>query len=335
VSSSGDAPVRPAVGSSQRPSLDSPAVQVETSRLARVRSFELTPGAFAVIGLAAAASLYVIVVSGAVVRLTASGLGCESWPGCEAGSFFPASDAHAFVEFGNRVVAIFPLTLTLATWIAAARTDGLPRWVTWVAAATFLGTLAQAPLGLVTILSDLDPLLVMTHFLLALVVLGGAVVVALEGVRLARGGLEPLVAPPLRRAGAVLAVACLALVVTGTFATAAGPHSGGADIERLGDLGDALWVHVRATAVFGVLFAVLFVALWRRRDRAPGLFLAAAGLLGLLLAQMAVGEIQWRTRLPWGVVLVHVALATAIWAGTVALALLLYRPLAVLAPRRT
>jgi cytochrome c oxidase assembly protein subunit 15 len=310
-------------------------VQVETSRFARVRSFELTPAAFRLIALAAAASLYVIVVSGAVVRLTSSGLGCESWPGCEAGSFFPESDAHAFVEFGNRVVAIFPLTLTLVAWVAAMRTDGLPRWVTWVAAATFLGTLAQAPLGLVTILSDLDPLLVMTHFLLALLVLGGAVVVAIEGVRLAGGGLEPVVPPPLRRAGLVLAAACLALVVTGTFATAAGPHSGGADIDRLGDLGDSVWLHVRATAVFGVLFAVLLLWLWRRREQAPGLFLVALGVLGLLLVQMVVGEVQWRTRLPWGIVLLHVALATAIWAGTVALALLLYRPLAVLARRPT
>ena len=310
-------------------------MQVERSRLARVRSLELTPASFVPVAIAAVASLYVIVVSGAVVRLTASGLGCESWPGCEAGSFFPESDAHAFVEFGNRVVAILPLTLTLAAWVAAARTDGLPRWVTWVAAATFLGTLAQAPLGLVTILSALDPLLVMTHFLLALLVLGGAVIVAIEGARVAHGGVEPLVPPPLRRAGLVLAVACLALVVSGTFATAAGPHSGGADIDRLGDLGDSVWIHVRATAVFGVLFAALLVWLWQRRQQAPGLLLVALGVLGLLLVQMAVGEIQWRTRLPWGVVLLHVALATAIWAGTVALALLLYRPLAVLERRRT
>jgi heme a synthase len=310
-------------------------MHAETSRLGRIRAFELTAERFAWVGLAAAVSLYVIVVSGAVVRLTASGLGCESWPGCEEGSFFPASGSHSFVEFGNRVVAIFPITLTLAAWIAAARTDGLPRWVTWVAAATFLGTIGQAPLGLLTIMSDLHPLLVMAHFLLALVVLGGGVVVALEGWRLGRGGVEPLVPPPLRRAGLVLAAACLALLVTGTFATAAGPHSGGADIDRLGDLGEALWVHVRATAVFGVLFAVLGVYLARHRRRARGPFLLALLLLGLLVAQMIVGEVQWRTHLPWGVVLVHVALATAVWAATVALALSLYRPLASFARDRT
>jgi cytochrome c oxidase assembly protein subunit 15 len=310
-------------------------MHVETSRPARARAFELTPTRFAWVALAAAISLYLIVISGAVVRLTASGLGCESWPGCEEGSFFPASGSHAFVEFGNRVVAIFPITLTLAAWLAAARTERLPRWVTWIAGGTFLGTIGQAPLGLVTIVSDLNPLLVMAHFLLALVVLGGGVVVALEGWRLARGGAEPLVPEQLRRAGLVLAAVCLALLVTGTFATAAGPHSGGADIDRLGNLDDALWVHVRATAVFGVLFAVLLVYLARQRRRAPGLFVVALVLLGLLVAQMIVGEVQWRTHLPWGVVLAHVALATAVWAVTVALALQLYRPLASLAGDRT
>jgi cytochrome c oxidase assembly protein subunit 15 len=310
-------------------------MHVESSRLERVRALELTPTGFAWIATAAAVALYAIVVSGAVVRLTASGLGCESWPGCEAGSFFPQEDVHGFVEFGNRVVAIFPITLTLAAWVAAARTEGLPRWVTWVAAATFLGTIGQAPLGLITILTDLNPLLVMAHFLLALAVLGGGVVVAFEGWRLARGGAEPLVPEWVRRAGLVLAAGCLALLVTGTFATAAGPHSGGADIDRLGDLENALWVHVRATAVFGVLFAVLLVYLARHRRRAPGLFLVALVLVGLLVTQMIVGEVQWRTHLPWGVVLGHVALATAVWAVTVALALQLYRPLASLARDRT
>ena len=310
-------------------------MHVETSRRARVRSLELGAERFAQVALAAVVSLYVIVVSGAVVRLTASGLGCESWPGCEAGSFFPESSSHAYVEFGNRAVAIFPITLTLAAWIAATRTPAVPRWVTWTAAATFAGTIGQAPLGLLTIRTDLHPLMVMSHFLLALVVLAGGVEVALEARRLARGGAEPVVPEPLRRAGVVLAAACLALLVTGTFATAAGPHSGGADIERLGDLGDALWVHVRATAAFGILFAVLLVYLARHRRRARGTFAVALLLLGLLVAQMVVGEVQWRTHLPWGIVLVHVALATAVWAVTVALAFALYRPLRSGADART
>src|SRR5262245_26563243 len=150
-------------------------MHVETPRLGRVRGLELSARVFLVVAVAAAVSLYLIVVSGAVVRLTASGLGCESWPGCQAGAFFPESGHHGWVEFGNRIVSLFPITLTLAAWLAARRTPGLAGWVRWLALGTFLGTIGQAPLGLVTILSDLNPLLVASHFLLALVVLAGAI----------------------------------------------------------------------------------------------------------------------------------------------------------------
>jgi heme A synthase len=95
-------------------------------------------------------------------------------------------------------------------------------------------------------------------------------------------------------------------------------------VRRLGNLLDAVYVHVRATAVFGVGFALLLGWLARRRHRLLPLALA---LLGLLLVQMAVGEIQWRSELPWGVVLVHVAVAAAIWATTVLLVYLLWRPI--------
>jgi len=308
-------------------------VHVETTRLARLRGLELTPTAFSRLSLAAVASLYVIVVTGAVVRLTSSGLGCESWPGCEAGAFFPESDHHAFVEFGNRGFGLFPITLTLLTWLAARRTPGLARFAVWTAFATFAGTLAQAPLGLATIKLDLNPLLVMSHFLLALLVLAGAVVVAVEALGLARGRTTPLVPRELRRAGLVLAAACLVLVVTGTFTTAAGPHSGGDDIRRLGTLPDALYVHVRATAVFGCVFLFVLGYLAARRERSPRLFALALVLLGVILVQMAVGEVQWRTELPWGIVLVHVALAAAIWTLAVVLATLFWRPLRALEPK--
>ena len=303
-----------------------------------VRSRErrtVSPLRFAQIALASAISLYLIILSGAAVRLTGSGLGCDGWPGCEPGAFFPAADHHAFVEFGNRVVAIFPLTFTLVAWIAARRTPGLPRWVTWVAAGTFIGTLAQAPLGRLTIMLDLHPLMVMAHFLLALVVLAGGVVVALEAWSALRGRSEPLVPRWLRLLGLALASSCVVLVVTGTFSTASGPHPGDeADIERYWNLLDAVYVHVRATAVFGVCFLVLLAYLVRERARVGGLLGGALVLLGLLLVQMVVGEIQYRNELPWQVVLVHVALAGAIWAWTVGLVAALWRPPAVLAPRQ-
>jgi len=305
-------------------------MQVETPRLAGRRALVLSARAFRIVAVASAVSLYLIVVSGAVVRLTASGLGCESWPGCQAGAFFPESGHHGWVEFTNRIVSLFPITLTLAAWLAARRTRGLPRLVAPLALATFLGTIGQAPLGLVTILSDLNPLLVASHFLLALLVLAGGLVVALEAWGNERGLAPRAVPRSVAWAGVALAGACLALVVTGTLSTAAGPHSGDPEVSRLGNLVDAVYVHVRATAVFGVAFLVVLGVLWRRRRDARGLFLVALGVLALLLVQMAIGEIQWRNALPWGVVLAHVSLSAAIWAGTVALAFLLWRPVAPL-----
>jgi cytochrome c oxidase assembly protein subunit 15 len=310
-------------------------VHVESSPLGRARALELSSARFRRIAVASAVSLYLIVISGAAVRLTASGLGCESWPGCEPGSFFPASGHHSWVEFGNRAMALFPITLTLLAWLAAWRTPAAPGWLAWLAGATFLGTIGQAPLGLVTITSGLHPLLVMTHFLLALVVLALGVVVAVEAWSADRGRAAPLVPLPVRRGGLVLAGACAALVVTGTFSTAAGPHPGSsAEVRRIGSLVDMVWVHVRATAVFGVVLALLVAYLVARRDRAPRLLWPAGALLALVAVQMAVGEVQWRTQLPWGLVLVHVSLAAAIWAVTVFLVVVLWRPPAAMAHRR-
>jgi heme a synthase len=311
-------------------------VSVDSSPLAQRRGLALSAAAFRRIALASAVSLYLIILSGAAVRLTGSGLGCEGWPGCEPGSFFPASGHHSWIEFGNRAVAILPLTLTLAAWVAAWRTRVAPPWVTAVAGATFLGTVAQAPLGLLTIRSGLHPLMVMSHFLLALVVLATGIVVAVEAWGADRGRSEPLVPAAARRAALVVVAACGALVVTGALATAAGPHPGdSAEVRRMGNLLDAMWIHVRATAVFGIVLAALVGYLLARRGRAPRLLWPAGALLALLAIQMAVGELQWRTELPWALVLVHVALAAAIWAATILLATLLWRPPAAMARRRT
>ena len=207
-------------------------------------------------------------LTGAAVRLTGSGLACESWPGCQEGAFFPAVGEHSSIEFGNRVMALFPIGLSLAAWIFSYRTPGLARWVRWLAAFTFLGTIAQAPLGLLTIRLDLHPLMVGTHFLLALVVLATAVVLVVEAWGNAYGRVESPVPRWLRLLGLLLAGACGVLVVTGTLSTASGPHPGdSAEIERFWNLLDAVYIHVRATAAFGLTFLVLLIWLHRNRDR--------------------------------------------------------------------
>jgi cytochrome c oxidase assembly protein subunit 15 len=269
----------------------------------------------------AAASLYVIVITGALVRLTGSGLGCESWPGCQEGAFFPAEDHHGFIEFGNRVFGAVPVTLTFLTWLTSRRVSS--RTVRRIALATFLVTLVQAPIGLLVIETDLEPLTVVVHFVLALVALAGALLVALDA-----WGVAPSWDPvptELRWAGLVLAAACLGLVVTGTFATAAGPHSGDPDVGRLWVLDDAMWVHVRAAGLFGLALLFVLGYLVAHRARSPLLLRVGLFVAAMAVAQGAVGELQWQAELPWGLVLVHVALATALWAGVVVLVALLQR----------
>jgi heme a synthase len=286
--------------------------------LARLRAFSASPRAFRRLAYLTLALLFAIVVSGATVRLTASGLGCENWPRCGE-TFLPEKDFHALVEFGNRVVGVIVGVVSLAAAAAAWRVERLPRWLVWASTALPLTILLQGVLGGITVLVELHPLTVMAHFLLSLIALAIAVVVVLGASGFAAARRADMGAPPAWLAAALVPSA-LVLIVTGALVTAAGPHSGGEDIRRFGDLREALHVHIGATAVFGVTFLALATALVLSRDRLRVELALAASVLGLLVTQMIVGEIQWRTELPWGVVLLHVALGTAVWAGIVALA---------------
>ncbi len=175
----------------------------------------------------------------------------------------------------------------------------------------------------------------MSHFLLALVVVGLTVVVVLEAWSNARGLGGP-VGPHWLRVTAALGVGvCAVMVVTGAVATASGPHPGAdSDVQRLGlEIRDTVYVHVRAAAAYGIGFLLVCWQLVRARRAAPGVLLLAAVLLAVLVAQMIIGEVQYRNALPWGLVLVHVTLAATIWALTVAIAYALWRPPAPLAAR--
>jgi cytochrome c oxidase assembly protein subunit 15 len=282
----------------------------------------VSPARFVRIAVGAVAALALVVTSGAFVRLTGSGLGCDNWPRC-GDTPFPAKDFHAMVEFGNRVVAVVGILAALVTWLASRRVAGLPRWVRLTALAAFLGTIAQIPLGGLTVILELHPLAVMSHFLLAL-----SVVVALEAWGHARGHGGPVAPRWLRLVALVGVVGCALMVVTGAVATASGPHPGADDaVDRLGiEIRDTVYVHVRATAVFGIGFLLVGWQLLRKRREAPGVVRLAGVLLVVLLVQMLVGEIQYRNALPWGLVLVHVTLGATILGLTVAVAHVLWRP---------
>jgi cytochrome c oxidase assembly protein subunit 15 len=306
-------------------------LRVEPGRAAR--ALVVSPRVFVWLAAASALSLYLILVTGATVRLTASGLGCDNWPGCQAGQPFPEKGYHSYIEFGNRLVGGITIALTLVAALGAFRVPALPRSVRRLAAAVFLGTLAQAPLGYLTVRFHLNPYLVISHFLLSAVVLAAAVVVLLRALELRDGRAAPLVPRELQHIVLVAAAAALVLLVTGTVATASGPHPGDSSkVKRLWRLGDAIYLHAGATAVFGVCFVFALGYLAARRSRSPRLFLLTLAVLAVLLGQMAIGETQYRTHLPWWLVLVHVGLAGAVWAGVVALAALFRRPLSWLSP---
>jgi heme a synthase len=309
---------------------------MEASALTRIRALELSPARFVQLASLNAFLLWLIVGTGAAVRLTDSGLGCSHWPGCERGAPLPEKDVHAFVEFGNRLVGGVVITVALLTWLAARRTPGLPTWARRVALGVLLGALAQAPLGYLAVASDLRWPVVMAHLLLSIALLAGAVVIAVEAFVLRDGRAPPIVPAEIRRLAVVFTAAGFALVVSGTFATAAGPHSGGGEhIDRFGSLEPTVYAHGAFVGAFllSFLFTIGYLAAYR--DRSPRLFAIGMAVLGLLLVQMAVGEIQWRTELPWELVLLHVALAAGVWAGTVALAALFYRPPRSLLPPNT
>jgi heme a synthase len=298
-------------------------VQTGAQPLPRVRGLAVPARTFRALALVAVTMLLVVVATGATVRLTGSGLGCLRWPGCEGGVTLPARGFHSDVEFGNRVVAFLTIVATLGAWVGSLLAPA-GRRLRWLAFGTFFGTMLQAPLGAITIYYHLNPYLVLSHFLLSVTVLTLGVVLALEATALVRGR-EPVRVPGWVRLGVlVVAAACAVLLISGTLATAAGPHPGSTVVRRLWSFQPAVYWHVRATAVFGVSFALVLAWLVRERSRH---LRGAVVVLALLAAQMTVGEIQYRTHLPWWLVLVHVTLATSVWAAMAAFAYSLWRPL--------
>lgn len=283
-----------------------------------------TPRRFRNLSFAALLGLWIIVPSGALVRLTDSGLGCPDWPLCD-GSVVPETASHAIIEFTNRALSAVVMAVCVLTWLVVRRLPGRTTSLVVPSAIIAVTTAGQVPLGAVTVLSGLHPLAVSSHFLLSMVALAAGSILAVNAHQHAAGRTQRW---DLRRGGLALAtaVAAGATIVTGVLVTAAGPHAGdpGA-IERLGDVNDAAYVHVRAAAVFIVLATILVA--WLIREGAPRETLVLSLVtLPLLAIQMGIGEYQFRNGLPWEVVQFHVSFAALIWAAIVATTWSVARP---------
>lgn len=284
----------------------------------RLRRLTVTPEQYARVAWVTLIALAVIVLTGAAVRLTDSGLGCPTWPRCY-GHVYPPVQVHALIEFGNRAITGIVCALCAAAVILAWRRRPYRRDLVLVSLLLPLGVIAQAVLGGITVLEHLAPGFVMAHFSLSMLILIAAVALVWRAVH------EPGSRPRSADRVSVWSVRALAplgalTIVAGTAATAAGPHSGGTTgqhVARLTFKGrDTLeWV-VNQHATIGALLGVAVIAVWllRRRRGASPEQLEPLTALGVLIAgQGLVGAVQYELKLPTDMVWVHVALATASW----------------------
>lgn len=277
-----------------------------------------------------------IVITGGLVRLTGSGLGCPTWPQCAPGSFVPTEDQaeswHKHVEFGNRlltfvlgILAIAALAGALA-WRKRSKAAGrAPRTpVIALSAIPLIGTIVQAVLGGITVLTGLNPATVAAHFLLSMAIIACCVVLV---YRAGEPGDAPLVklgpAPVRALAFGTVAVGLLVLVL-GTIVTGSGPHSGDADTPARFpfDPAQVAWLHADSVLLFIGLMIGLLVAL-KVTDSPAKAVQATTILIVVSLAQGIVGYVQYFTGLPWLVVLLHLVGACLVWIAAVRIPLTL------------
>ena len=285
---------------------------------ARLTRLTLTPAQFRRLSLVALAALTVIVLTGAAVRLTGSGLGCPDWPKCY-GKALPPLSTHALIEFSNRALSGLVGVVALATAALAFRRRPFRRDLAWLALTLPLGVVAQAVLGGFTVREHLAPGYVMGHFALSMIVLVGAVALAW------RAAHEPGARPRSYDRIGVWSVRALAplgalAIFAGTAATAAGPHAGGSPGQRIHRLHfkgqDTLTWIVHRHATIAALFGVAVIGVWllsRRRSVTRQASEPLTVLAVLLAAQGLIGSVQYELALPTDIVWVHVALATLSW----------------------
>jgi cytochrome c oxidase assembly protein subunit 15 len=299
-----------------------------------MRRLRLSPRAYRWVTLAAAILLALIIVTGAAVRLTGSGLGCPEWPNCTAGSLVPEaeSDTHAWIEFVNRLITgLVSLGVILAVLGSLVR---MPRRkdLVWLSVGLVVGVIAQALLGALVVEKLLDPKFVMGHFLLSAVLLANAIELYHRAGLPDDARSTPAFGSGPVWLGRLLVLAVSVVLVTGTVVTGAGPHSGDAGPEsdlratRL-DLEVAEVARIHGTSVM-VFLALVLVTLFvmSRRPGAHRPVQRLGILLGLVVAQAGLGYYQYFNGVPRVLVGFHVAGATAVFAAAMAVLLAMYEP---------
>ncbi|MEP6461817.1 MAG: COX15/CtaA family protein [Frankiaceae bacterium] len=284
------------------------------------------PTGYRRITLVALVALAAIVVTGGAVRLTSSGLGCSTWPNCEPGSLTPEFSLHPMVEFTNRLVSAAVGLAVVATVIGAQLRRPARRDLTLLSLGLVVGFLAQAVLGGLTVLFHLSPVLVMGHFLVSMLLLWDAYALW-ERAGFPVVGRRPVVRREVLLLGRLVMGTAAVVLVLGTVVTGTGPNSGASVVSRLPfDLKSVAQLHSDAVLFLTGVTVTLTVVL--RIVGAPeAARLRCRVLLGLIVAQGAVGFTQYFLDLPRVLVGVHVLGATLFWLATLSLLSALYAPI--------
>jgi cytochrome c oxidase assembly protein subunit 15 len=259
-----------------------------------------------------------LIVTGGAVRVTGSGLGCPTWPECTPGSYTPVPGQaegalHAWIEFGNRLLTFVLFIVAVAAVIIAVRSSALwinKKRIRSLAMLQILGILGQGILGGITVLTELHPLTVATHFMLSIFLIAGAISLRYEMVGINKqpaSGLTKMLIP-------ILAWNTLLVLIAGTVVTGSGPHAGDDQAERFGFNPRVVsWLHADLVIALLVLTALLFLITRQSGlkvlHKRVGLFLSIALLQGL------IGYIQYFTGLPVVLVSLHLLGATLVWAS--------------------
>ncbi|CAN7478428.1 COX15/CtaA family protein [Mycolicibacterium frederiksbergense] len=268
-----------------------------------------------------------IAVTGAIVRVTASGLGCPTWPQCFPGSFTPVPHAevagiHQAVEFGNRLLT-FLVVLTAAAAVIAVTRARRRREVLAYAWLMPASTVAQAVIGGITVLTGLLWWTVAIHLLVSMAMVWLSVLLYAKIGEPDDGESVAVVPTPLRQLTALSGIALSAVLVTGTMVTGAGPHAGDKSLERPVprlEVEITTLVHMHSTLLISYLSLLVALGFALLAVRAPRPVLTRLGVVvGLAAAQGALGAVQFFTGVPEALVALHVAGAGACTAATAAL----------------
>lgn len=283
---------------------------------------------YSVIAWIAFASLYIIIVTGSLVRLTGSGLGCVDWPACNEERFVDVSSPHAAIEQLNRlftgVVALSVIAAALAALAVRPRNQRLVR----LAMLLVLGVLGQVVLGGIVVLTGLHPLSNMGHFVLSIVLMTWSLWL-MHAVGEIRRRIPRVSAPPMSKLtwkehrvlilSRVLVATTLVAIVTGTVVTGTGPHAGDENAPRFPfDISDVARLH--GGSVLITLGLAVFLGVLLRRTVHRQVQQSFESFLFLGVVQGGVGYLQYFTGVPVPLVAVHIALSVAVWLAALQLA---------------